>query len=145
MSTNENYSYSQSGYKRRVSDLEATKLFEMLENENDASKRALLLVLSSLNANLMANTAATESIRKDLTAHLSSYKDHMEVTKEYINKGKGAWRVFAWVLGAVQLLMIGVVGNNNTDMKAFAASISSLQVASSSLEHRITSLEKKIP
>jgi hypothetical protein len=115
----------------------------MLEQENDASKRALLLVLSSLNANLMANTAATESIRKDLTAHLSSYQVHMEVTTEYINKGKGAWKVFAWVLGLAQTVLILTVGVVHTEMKAFSSSIASLQAVAASNDRRIAEIERK--
>ena len=134
---------SNSRYQRRVSDAEAAKLSDMLEQENDASKRALLLVLSSLNANLMANTAATESIRKDLTAHLSSYQVHMEVTTEYINKGKGAWKVFAWVLGLAQTVLILTVGVVHTEMKAFSSSIASLQAVAASNDRRIAEIERK--
>ena len=131
-------------YTRRASDMEATKLADMLEREDDASKRALLLVLTSLNANLMANTAATESIRKDLTAHLSSYQVHMEVTTEYINKGKGAWKVFAWVLAVAQTILILTVGVVHTEMKAFQAIATSLQVTVSETRTRVDNLESRV-
>jgi hypothetical protein len=116
----------------------------MLEKEDDASKRALLLVLSSLNANLMANTAATESIRKDLTAHLSSYQVHMEVTTEYINKGKGAWKVFAWVLGIAQTLLVLGMDSVHTDMKAYTSAITALQIMDATLGGRIEDLKAKV-
>jgi hypothetical protein len=135
----------QTRYQRRASDIEASKLSDMLEKENDESKRALLLVLSSLNANLMANTAATESIRKDLTAHLSSYQVHMEITTEYINKGKGAWKVVAWVLGLAQVLLIGIVASVHTDMRAFSNSITALESVSNGNERRLSSIERKLP
>jgi hypothetical protein len=116
----------------------------MLEQENDASKRALLLVLSSLNSNLVANTAATDSIRKDLTAHLTAYQTHMETTTEYFNKGKGAWKVFAWVLGLAQVLLIGTVGTVHTEMKAFSVAATSLQVTVSAIAHRMATLERQV-
>jgi len=133
-----------SRYNRRASDAEAAKLSDMLEQENDASKRALLLVLSSLNSNLVANTAATDSIRKDLTAHLTAYQTHMETTTEYINKGKGAWKVFAWVLGLAQVLLIGTVGTVHTEMKAFSVAATSLQVTVSAIAHRMATLERQV-
>lgn len=136
--------HNHSRYNRRATDVEASKLNAMLESENDASKRALLLVLSSLNSNLVANTTATDSIRKDLTAHLTAYQGHMELTTEYINKGKGAWKVFAWVLAVAQVLLIGTVGTVHTEMRAFSAAATSLQVAANANAHRITTLERQI-
>lgn len=121
----------------------ADKLAAMLEQENDARTRALLLVLTSLNSNLVANTTATESIRKDLTAHLSSYQSHMETTAEYINKGKGAWKVFAWVLGVLQAILLVIVGSVHTDMKAFSSAIVALQIADSAIISKIENIEGK--
>ena len=131
-------------YNRRAADIESDKLTAMLEGEDDASKRSLLLVLSSLNANLIANTAATDSIRKDLTSHLNSYQEHMVATAEFINKGKGAWKVVAWVLSIAQMLLIASVTLLANNAGSIATTLTSLQVTAVSNSHRITSVERQL-
>ena len=130
---------------RRLEDMGADRLFTMLEEENDASKRALLLILSNLNTNLVANTAATESIRKDLTTHLNSYQSNMAVTTEYINKGKGAWKVFAWVIGLAQALLVFTVSSLRSDITTFQKDITTLRITNGETRARIQNLERKIP
>lgn len=90
---------------RRSTDLGEVNLDALIADENDPGKRTLLLLLSALNANIIANTKTTEVVSTDLASLGSSFSVHAANEEALMNKGKGAWKVLAVVLGLAQVLI----------------------------------------
>lgn len=88
---------------RRSSDLGELNIDALIAEENDPGKRTLLLLLSSLNANLIANTKTTEVVSSDLAALGSAFSVHAANEEALMNKGRGAWKVLATVMGLAQI------------------------------------------
>ena len=88
---------------RRSSDLGDINIDALIAEENDPGKRTLLLLLSSLNANLIANTKTTEVVSNDLAALGVAFSAHAANEEALMNKGRGAWKVLATVMGLAQI------------------------------------------
>lgn len=93
------------GHFRRSSDLGAINLDALIAAENDSGKRTLLLLLSILNTNIMANTSTTERVSNELAKHLEAFNAHVMAEEAIMNKGKGAWKVLAAVLAMAQIVI----------------------------------------
>jgi hypothetical protein len=88
--------------QRRASDHRPLDIENMIAEENDPRQRAFLIVLNSINNNLNANTKTTTEVAEKLDAHLTNYEQHTMDEAALINKGIGAWKVIAWILGLAQ-------------------------------------------
>lgn len=83
-------------YRRHTEDIE-----RMIAEEPDARVRTQLIIT-------MANTATLQLIAEKLDSHLVVYETQAGLAAELLNKGRGAWKVLAWVLGTVQLLGLAI-------------------------------------
>ena len=83
-------------YRRHTEDIE-----RMISEEPDPRMRNQLIIT-------MANTAALQLIAEKLDTHLTAYEAQAILAAELLNKGRGAWRVLAWVLGTVLTVGAGV-------------------------------------
>lgn len=83
-------------YRRHTEDIE-----KMIAEEVDPRMRMQLLVT-------MANTSTLQAIADKLDSHLIAYEAQATAAAELINKGRGAWKVLAWVLGTVQMLGLAI-------------------------------------
>ena len=122
----------------------SVKLNAMIAAENDEGMRALLLLLSDLNGNVIASTKATEANRTDLSDHLTAYQKHLELTTAYINKGKGIWQLLAWLLPIAQAVLVMVTLNLHQDMRAFSQKLHSIEVTDSINSTRLHNLENRL-
>lgn len=95
-------------HKRRHIDIYGMDLDHLIAQENDPKQRVFLILLNNLNGSLIENTKATANIGSKLDAHLTNFERYTKDKDEILNKGRGAWKVAAWVLGAAQVLA-GVV------------------------------------
>lgn len=121
----------------------------LISAENDPARRAVLIVLQSINRSLEANTIATQQtqfslgeLRTDFGLHLTNFEKHAINEEAIMNKGKGAWRVMAYVLSAVQAVAIwGWIYSRNeiADMKIEAHAA---ELTHQKMQSRIEQLEK---
>lgn len=75
----------------------------LIAAEPDPKQRVYLIVLNNLNNSLVANTDTIKSVSTKLDTHLTNFEQYTRDKDELLNKGRGAWKVAAWVLGIAQL------------------------------------------
>ena len=121
---------------RRMTDMNKSKITELIEQENDPKTRALLIVLNSINESLVANTNTVNDIDNQLKLHLVEFKTRTDNEDAIVNKGKGAW----WVLGGVFVIAQSLVYNSINHVVDELKSLHSIDAV---LEHRITIIEEK--
>lgn len=93
------------------------KIADLIEESNDPEKRALLIVLQSINLALVANTKTVNDIDEQLKAHLVLFNNHSKREEAMLNKGRGAWWVMSWTLGLIQVGMIWLMMGINHELK----------------------------
>ena len=113
----------------------------MIAAEDDPKQRAFLIVLNSINLALEANTVTVKEISFKLETHLLAYNQSTKDSEEIINKGKGAWKVIAWVIGIAQL--VGMTGwyQLRNDMAELTANSRNGQLADVRVNARLDALE----
>ncbi len=121
----------------------------LISGENDPGKRAVLIVLQSINRSLIANTIATERTqvdvekhRADFSVHLKNFEAHAMNEEAIMNKGKGAWWVMAFVLSLVQVLAIYGWNSSRREIETMQAAAHDAEVTHLKMQARIDALEK---
>lgn len=142
---------------RRDSDSkEQHDIDKLIAEENDPKVRLHLMVMNSMNRNLIANTEATNAVAgmvanvsRDLEAHVENFEAHTTAEEAYIkqqdaivNKGKGAWQVIAYVIGGVQIIGLGIWGYASAEISGIHESISIVEKSTIDLDKRLTVLER---
>ena len=119
-------------YFRRTTD--ASNIEALIASENDPGKRTLLLILSSLNHNLIENTKTTEAVRKELAGHLKAFNAHVDAENAMLNKGRGAGKVLMVLLGTVQVIIGIVVATLLTRIESYDQAIVALKLSDARIE-----------
>jgi hypothetical protein len=115
----------------------------MIAAEDDAKQRAFLIVLNSINMSLVANTATIRDISSKLETHLDNFEVHTAAEEALLNKGKGAWKVMAWVVGLVQSLALALWLTISADVNNIHISVQESRDSTSQLGARVLVLESK--
>ncbi len=106
---------------------------ELIQQANDPSDRAMLVVLNKMASSLDANTRLTEAVSTRLEEHIESFQEKVEEDNAIKNKGMGAWKILAWVLGLAQV----AVGWGLMEARAEAGRIASAISAHSVLDAQL--------
>lgn len=131
--------------QRRAADgKEQHDIEKMIEAENDPKIRLQLIVLNRINLSLIANTRTTDDIADKLESHITAFDTHRKTEEALLNKGRGAWLVAVWVLGAIQLLSITIWSDASSEMTAVKEAITSGTVKVAQLDTRVGVLEKVV-
>lgn len=128
---------------RRVTDRHSLSIEEMISTEDDSKARALLILLHSLNLSLIANTATITRVSDRLDEHLTLYDKHTTESAALINKGRGAWKVIAWILGIAQVIGVAVWVQYKNELITLHLDLQQDQIAHVKFDSRISNLEKK--
>jgi len=115
---------------------------QMIMQEDDPKQRAFLIVLNNINKSLIANTDTIRDVSEKLDAHLTSYEQHVEKEDALLNRGRGAWRVVAWVIGVVQVVGLGIWASAREEIKDIHAMLQKEQEQLMQLESRVLFVEK---
>ena len=115
---------------------------QMIMQEDDPKQRAFLIVLNNINKSLIANTDTIRDVSEKLDAHLTSYEQHVEKEDALFNRGRGAWRVVAWVIGVVQVVGLGIWASAREEIKDIHAMLQKEQQQLMQLENRVLFVEK---
>lgn len=130
--------------KRRSSDRRPSADIEkMIMQEDDPKQRAFLIVLNSINNSLVANTETIREVSDKLETHLENFENHSRTEEAMVNKGRGAWRVTAWVIGVAQIAGVFVWTQAREEVKEINISLKAEREVIGRLDTRITVLEAK--
>lgn len=127
---------------RRETDKAHLDIEVMILEENDPKQRAFLIVLNSINQSLLANTALTHSVSTKLEEHLENFTEHAEKEEAIMNKGRGAWKVAAWVVGIAQVFAVMLWTDTRTTMITLADAVVGLKITQAEHTSRLDRLEK---
>lgn len=127
---------------RRATDKLPLDIDQLIMQEDDPKQRAFLIVLNSINNSLIANTETIKDVSEKLDAHLTSYEQHVEKEDAILNKGRGAWKVVAWIIGVVQVVGLGIWANAREELKDIHSMLQKEQLQLSQLESRVLFVER---
>ncbi len=121
----------------------------LISGENDPGKRAVLIVLQSINRSLIANTIATEITQEnvvklgaDFSVHLKNFEGHAMNEEMLMARGKGAWWVLSVVLATMQAIAVyGWIASRN-EIDGMKAQAHDAEVTHLKMQARIDALEK---
>lgn len=129
--------------KRRATDKTVHDIEQMIAAEDDHKQRAFLIVLNSINNSLIANTHTIQEVSDKLETHLTNFETHTREEDALLNKGRGAWKVAAWVVGVAQVVGVGIWADTRNDIKTLHAAVAALTASDSRMDARVAVLEHK--
>jgi len=128
---------------RRLSDKYPLDIEQMIINEPDAKQRAFLIVLNSINQSLISNTSTVRDISAKLETHLDNFELHASNEEALMNRGKGAWKVMAWVLGIAQVIGVSLWIQIRGEFANIDSALKTAHYEHASYESRLKTLEAK--
>lgn len=101
---------------------------QMIAEEPNEQNRMFLLILNNINKSLIANTDTIREVSDKLDKHLTRFETHVAAEDRLLNQGRGAWRVAAWVIGAVQAIGLAIWIDSRAEIEEIHTSIHTLEV-----------------
>lgn len=120
----------------------ALDIEQMILQEADQKQRAFLIVLHAINTNLIANTKTIREVSVKLEEHLEQFEAHTAQENALVNKGRGVWKVLAWVIGGAQVIGLGIWNEARTEIKDINTSVKNTQSQLMQIEARVLFVEK---
>lgn len=131
--------------RRRSSDgAGSLDISQMIADENDPKQRAFLIVLHSINQSLEANTDTVREINSKLENHLQAFGVHVSNEEQILNQGRGAWKVFAWIVAVVQVLATYSWVQQRGDMQELGKTLQATLITDATMKNRIDQIEKAL-
>ena len=131
--------------RRRSSDgAGSLDISQMIVDENDPKQRAFLIVLHSINQSLEANTDTVREINSKLENHLEAFGHHVSNEEKILNQGRGAWKVFAWIVTVAQVLVTYGWVQQRTDMQELNKTLQQELINDATTKNRIDQIEKTL-
>lgn len=127
---------------RRATDKLPLDIDQLIMQEDDPKQRTFLIVLNSINNSLIANTETIKDVSEKLDAHLTSYENHVEQEEALLNRGRGAWKVMAWVISGVQVIGLGIWAMAREEIKEIHVMMQAEQKQLAQLESRVLFVER---
>ena len=91
---------------RRVTDKITEELLDLIKKEDREPEKGVLLILYQISELISFNANLVQEIHSTLAQQNKVFEAHRSQNLEYINKGKGAWKVLAIVLIAFKGLLV---------------------------------------
>lgn len=129
--------------RRGLADKIPLDIDQMIINEPDAKQRAFLIVLNSINQSLLANTSTVRDISNKLETHLDNFETHVANEDAIMNRGRGAWKVMAWVLGIAQLVGVSLWIQIRGEFTAIDGILKTAHSEHAAYEVRLKNLEER--
>lgn len=130
--------------KRRTEDVDRTtqEIETLILQEDDPKQRAFLIVLNTINKSLLANTHTLREFEQKLEEHTDKFADHAKTEEALMNKGRGMWKVAAWVIGVAQIAGLYIWQHAREDLASINTSMQRNQVEMAQINLRVTNVEK---
>ena len=116
----------------------------MILQEDDPKQRAFLIVLNSINNSLIANTETIREVSDKLEQHLEHFDAHTKAEDALMNKGRGMWKVAAWVIGIAQLVGLYIWQHAREDLAQINSALQREQVEIAQISTRVSNVEKAL-
>lgn len=129
--------------RRRLDDI-SMNIETMIAEEDDPKQRAFLIVLNNINNSLLANTITVRDIGGKLDSHLVNYENNVRNSDKLINRGKGMWVVFAWVIALAQAAALAVGTWAAKELSDIHTTQQNAQIYITRVEARVQAVEKKV-
>lgn len=123
-------------HNRRATDKLPRDIENMILQEDDPKQRAFLIVLNSINNSLIANTDTIRNVSDKLESHLQNFDTHTKEEDARLNKGRGAWKILAWVIGIAQVVALGIWNEARSEIKQ-------INITLAQIETRVSVIESK--
>lgn len=127
---------------RRAADRSAQDIENMILQEDDLKQRAFLIVLNSINNSLIANTETIREVSDKLEAHLEHFDTHTKAEEALMNKGRGMWKIAAWVIGVAQVAGLYIWQHAREDLSQINLALQREQVEIAQINTRVTNVER---
>lgn len=128
---------------RRATDVAGfLDIDKMILEEEDKKQRAFLIVLNSINKSLIANTETIREVSEKLETHLTHFEEHTRAEEAVMNKGRGMWRVAAWVIGIAQVVGLYIWQHAREDLAQINLALQKEHVEIVQINARVTNVEK---
>lgn len=128
--------------RRETDKLMSLDIDQMILAEDDAKQRAFLIVLNSINKSLIANTETIREVSEKLETHLTHFEEHTRAEEAVMNKGRGMWRVAAWVIGIAQVVGLYIWQHAREDLAQINLALQKEHVEIVQINARVTNVEK---
>ena len=129
-------------HARRASDAHQEKIDTLIAEEPDNKARLTLMVMSSINKSIAANTELTYAVHREVKALGIELESHITSEEAVKNKGIGMLAVAKVVIPAVWLIILSIVSYIYTDYSSFQSRISMDIVK---IQLKLADIENKIP
>jgi len=127
---------------RKLHETQQEKIDLLIAEEQDSKARLTLMVMSSINKSISANTDLTYAVHKEVSALKSDLEVHLVETEAAKNQGKGAYkimRIIAPTLWAVMGVAIGTLYHNyGTFQKDTTSILANIDKRLQTIETRMT-------
>lgn len=127
---------------RRRADHLPLDIDAMIIAEPDPKQRAFLIVLSSINSSLQASTETIKHVSDKLDKHLTNFETHANAEEALMNKGRGMWKLAAWVIGVAQVVGVLIWTDTRTDLVNIHRELVALVARDATFDTRISVLER---
>ena len=135
---------TQHSRRRSTDGAGSLDISQMIADENDPKQRAFLIVLHSINQSLEANTNTVKEISDKLEGHLEEFGDHVVREEKLLNQGRGAWKIFAWVVSIAQLLATYGWVTQRNDMQELNKTLQTELINEAAMRNRMETVEKSL-
>lgn len=130
---------------QRTSDhiLDQQNIEEMIALEDDPKIRLQLMVMNRINLSLIANTTTINEINNKLIEQVNRFEQHDRREQAIINRGKGAWTLFMWVI----LVMQSIIGwgwyDTRSDLRELHVNISEIRAKDAGIEATLSGIKER--
>lgn len=130
---------------QRASDhiLDQQNIEEMIALEDDPKIRLQLMVMNRINLSLIANTTTINEINNKLMEQVNRFEQHDRREQAILNRGKGAWTLFMWVI----LVMQSIIGwgwyDTRSDLRELHVNISEIRSKDAGIEATLSGIKER--
>ena len=110
-------------HNRAVNTAQQERIDSMIADEPDNRSRLTLMIMSSINKSIAANTDLTFAVHREVKALKGELENHIQEGEAIKNKGAGAYMVMRLVVPALWIIMGSAVGSLYSSYSAFQTSV----------------------
>lgn len=114
-------------FNRRATDKITEEILELIKKEEREPEKGTLLILYQISDLIASNTRLVHEMHDTLMAQNSAFEQHKEKSMEYLNKGKGAWRVLAIALVAFKMVLLGMLSFLYSDYSTLKKRVAAIE------------------
>jgi hypothetical protein len=104
---------------RKITDAHQEKIDSLIAEEPDSKARLTLMVMSSINKSIAANTELTYAVHREVKALKTELETHITDGEAIKNKGVGVYQVMRILVPALWVVAFTILGNLYSNYNKF--------------------------